>query len=115
MAIVAYKITPLKKGRKKEHVVFFESSGPGNVPRNASSQVVQKMTGALKEFAGQMEPVRAVVEGIREALDDANRPNKIEVEFGIEMGISAEIPMITSGSAKANFKVKVTWENSPAR
>jgi hypothetical protein len=108
MSTVAYKVTTRRNGRKKEQLILVESSGPGNVPRNAAFGLIKK---AAVELGKQMEPLSAVAETIRKALIAAHSPTKVEMEFGIELGGESGIPTILVGSSKANFKVTITWEN----
>lgn len=42
-----------------------------------------------------------------------SRPNKVELEFGASLSGDANL-WIVSGEAKAEFKVKLTWETKPA-
>jgi Trypsin-co-occurring domain 1 len=106
MSTVAYKLSSKRKGR--DRLVLVESSGPGNVPRNASKPVLAKAAAAMEE---ELKPLAALAETIRDALIAVNNPEKIEVEFGVELGGSLGVPLVTAGSAKANFKITLTWVN----
>lgn len=107
MPTVVYKISSTRRGRKKE-LILVESSAPGNVPRNASKAMLEKAAGAMEQ---ELKPLAMVAQTVRDALVAANNPGKIEVEFGVELGGSMGVPLVTAGSAKANFKVTLTWMN----
>ena len=38
-------------------------------------------------------------------------PGAVEIEFGVELGGSVSIPLITKGEAKANLKITVKWHD----
>ncbi|MBE7496854.1 MAG: hypothetical protein HS117_18080 [Verrucomicrobiaceae bacterium] len=105
MQTVAYKVG---KG-KNQKLVLIESTGPGNVPRNASRKVVAK---AAIELEQHIEPITTLAESIRKKLQELNNPGKIAIEFGVELGVEGGIPLITGASAKGNFKVTLEWENT---
>jgi len=107
MPVVVYKLASSRKEKGKQ-LILVESSGPGNVPRNAARTMLEKAAAAFEE---ELKPLATVADTVRSALMAANHPGKIEVEFGVELGGSMGIPLVTSGSGKANFKVKLTWEN----
>lgn len=112
MAYTACTITKHGGRREKPLIVLFETTGPGNVPRLASSTAIEKLSGRLKDLRILMKPVSAVSNAIWEALLTANRPDEIEVEFGVEIGAEAGLPLITTGSAKAHFTIKLNWKNA---
>ena len=80
--------------------------GGGNVPRNATSFDDLKFS-----FQAEMEAVARVAESAIETLKQLS-PGEVEIEFGIELGGSAGIPMITKTEGKANFKVTLKWKRS---
>lgn len=108
MTTIAYKVG---KGKNQKYVLI-ETTGRGNVPRNASTPVVKKAALMLDEH---LDSVMVLVKSVRDKLEELNRPGKIGVEFGIELGLDVSIPMITTGSAKGNFKVSLEWENPPKK
>jgi hypothetical protein len=80
-------------------------------PTTPSKAKLEKTAISMEQ---ELRPLAAVAETIRGALVAANHPGKIEIEFGVELGGSAGIPLVTSGTAKANFKVTLTWDNQRA-
>ena len=99
MGIAAYKVTGGTKG--KAAVVLFEVAGG----RAAVKGDVRK----LHDVAGQLEPIAALAKSALDALKIAE-PNKVELEFGFELGWEGGLPLVTKGSAKANLKVVLTWQ-----
>ncbi len=80
MQTVAFKIG----NGKSQRYVLVETSGRGNVPRNAARKTVQK---AAKELEEHLDPIVTVAESIRKKLNELNNPGKISIEFGIELGV----------------------------
>ena len=107
MPTVVYNLSPTRKGSKK-HLILVETSAPGNVPRNASKAMLEKAAGQIEQ---ELRPLAKMAEAVRDSLVAANNPGKIEVEFGVELGGSLGIPLVTSGTAKANFKITLVWTN----
>jgi len=46
-------------------------------------------------------------------LGMASSPAEIQMEFGVDVGGEAGVPFVTKGTINANFKVSVTWRNTP--
>jgi hypothetical protein len=107
MPTVVYNLSSARK-RGKKQLILVETSAPGNVPRNASKAMLEKAAGEIEQ---QLKPLAKVAEAVRDALVAANNPGKIEVEFGVELGGQMGLPLVTSGSAKANFKITLVWTN----
>jgi hypothetical protein len=108
---IAIKLKTSKRGGKA--LILVEcAEGDGDIPRNASANVnfLERMA---KDIDGQLRVVTAAAKSILEALQAAN-PDNLEVEFGIQLGGKAGIPMITEGSAKGNLKIKLVWDRSAA-
>lgn len=79
------------------------AEGRGNVPRNASTFQDLKLN-----LQKEMEAVARVAQTAADALRRIS-PGGVELEFGVELGGSAGIPMITKSEAKANFRVTLKW------
>jgi hypothetical protein len=58
----------------------------------------------------EMEKVGYMAQTVVETLKRLS-PGELEVEFGIELGGQAGIPLITKHEAKANFKVTLKWSH----
>ncbi len=101
-----YSIAGQKRGDAPTLVLVECSEGSGNVPRNATSFQDLKLS-----FQNEMDAVGRVAQTVVETLKRLS-PGEVEIEFGIELGGSAGIPMITKHEAKANFKVTLKW-NKP--
>jgi hypothetical protein len=63
------------------------------------------------------EMVTCTVRGYSELLLDSLRqgmknflPDKVTIEFGLQMGGEAGVPFVTKGTAQANVKVSVEWD-----
>ena len=66
---------------------------------------------------GVLDPLTLALEGIAEWVDASLkkiRPKKASVEFGMEVGVAAGqlTALLAKGSAKANLKITLEWENS---
>jgi hypothetical protein len=47
---------------------------------------------------------------IKQGLKDSLTPNKVTLEFGLQLGGEAGVPFVTKGTAEANVKVTIEWE-----
>lgn len=105
MSYVAFTLR--KRGKKADAplMIMVQASGQGNVPRNASGAIAAKVA---KEFEVALAPITPVIESLRKTLV-ASKPDKVIVEFGVEFQGQIGIPIVTSGSATANFKILVEW------
>lgn len=103
MNTVALKL-PTPDAGGEASLILVETSG-GDLPRLAGAGDIKK---AAVEFQKQLQPVIAFAGTVLDALQAA-KPGKVEIEFGIELSGEVGIPLVTSGSTKANLKVKLTW------
>lgn len=108
MSTVAYKV---KSPDGTEQLILVESTSQEGVPRDAARATLQAVA---KELSGQMGPISAVANTVYDALVAVNNPSEINLEFGLELGGEAGVPMIMGGSAKANFKITLKWKNDRA-
>lgn len=96
---------PGKDGAEETQVLVECIDGGGDVPRNATS---------FRDFASRnMETEMVAVARVAETVVDTLKrlsPGTVQIEFGIELGGKAGIPLITSHEGKANFKVTLKWE-----
>ena len=106
MSAVAYKLEAART--KKKSYIFVETHEGDGIPRRASFTDLIKSAPDLKE---QLTSVAALARTALSVLQSAS-PGKVELEFGVELGGEAGIPLVTKGTAKANFKVVLTWEDS---
>lgn len=98
----------LKTTAEDPILIFVETDERGStVPQRAA---VAQIREAAQDFKKAIAPLSAVATSIVEALKSA-RMDELTVEFGIELGGSAGIPLITKHEGKANFKVTVKWKS----
>jgi len=84
-------------------------SGAGDVSLEMSGKDVVRAT---------KQTLQRVVDVVRDScqtfIDDIEKlpkkPSSIELEFGIDIGGEAGIPLVTKGSVSANFKVTLMWD-----
>lgn len=89
-----------------------ERAGPGDGYEAATSLIDPAK--AEQTFKDALSGVREVSGELLGMLTDlATKPEKVEVEFGVNLAVKAGV-IVTSGSVDANFKVKLTWQNSKA-
>lgn len=95
---------PLKEGGSIV-IEVDEPESEGTV-RAGRGDAVVKAKETLEEALGNVLPAtREVAEHLRKA---GNRPDEIEVTFGIKLSTAAGA-IIASASAEANFNVTVRW------
>lgn len=71
-----------------------------------------KLEEAEETFEQAMENVKGLAESLLSRLTTlADRPDKINVEFGVALGAKAGV-ILTSGSVDANFKISLGWEKA---
>jgi hypothetical protein len=99
---------PMPAGGK----LVFERSGAEDAYGPATSLVSPAK--AEQTFREALSSVKEVSSELLSILTDlATKPEKVEVEFGINLAVKAGV-IVTSGSVDANFKVKLTWQNPEA-
>lgn len=108
MPIKAFKVTDENNGT--ESLILFEVSEhpmeQDTIPRRAARPDIEKIATNLKDA---LTPITAMAELLLASLKAAS-PGKITLEFGVELGGKAGIPLVTQGEAKANIKVSLEWE-----
>ncbi len=67
--------------------------------------LVNNMTSTVKGYS------QMVLDAIKEGMSQFT-PDKVTLEFGIQMGGEAGIPFVTKGTAQANVKVTAEWKLS---
>ena len=88
------------------------SALPGMVTRGfGDGTVVQRVEQTFDDALARVQPaVRSMLAQLRTPIDG---PDRIELEFGIQM--SAEVGAFVAGaSSTANFKVTLTWKSDDA-
>lgn len=58
----------------------------------------------IKGYAGTM------LGAVKSSLTGDSVPDKIQLEFGIQVGGETGIPFVTKGTAQANVKVTIEWD-----
>ena len=103
MGTVRYRVDQPERG-EPVFVLVESDEVAGDSPREASmSEEI------ARRFEDVLIPVSAIANAVVRALKSAN-PGELTVEFGIELGGSAGIPMITKHEGKANLKVQIKWQ-----
>lgn len=93
-------------------VVEVEETEPGLVPATPEGKLIAK---SERSFGAVLDSVRPAAEKLVSVFRDlAQRPQEIEVEFGLSLGLEAGA-LIASGSTNASFKVKLKWVQPPER
>ena len=87
---------------------YIQISRPGMEPQAG-------LEGLVEGSAERFHTISTMVEHASEALVHKLRsleiaPKSCSIEFGVDVGGEAGIPLITKGTIGANFKVTVCWE-----
>lgn len=109
MGIVSYEIKD-KDGQPVFVMVDVNDAGQG-LPRKASTTEIKK---CAEQFETVLAPLSALSRAVIHALKSAS-PSELGVEFGVELGGTAGIPLITKSEGKANFKVQLKWKPGSTR
>jgi hypothetical protein len=86
-----------------------EAADSGVVRSARPGEVVATATMSLGDALEQLQPMAQTI--IRKLRDLAERPDEIEVEFGLKMTLAAGL-VIAHSSAEANFKVILRWHQA---
>jgi hypothetical protein len=94
-------------------LVQVDDEAPGEVTRgwgDRDTRVVEQARQSFEQAVGRVQPA---VQGLLNQLRSlADRPEQIEVEFGLQL--SAEVGAFVAGaSTTGNFKVSMTWRREP--
>ena len=91
-------------------IVTFQVGGEQGPATETDIELVFARDEFTRRFHEIEELIATCCNSIRNALEQVPSPEEVKLEFGIEVGGKAGIPFVTEGSAKANFKVTVTWK-----
>jgi hypothetical protein len=71
---------------------------------------------ALPDFSDVADTIVSLSSALGSAMEKA-RPSKATVEFGVEVALDSGklTALLVKGSAKASFKVSLTWEQPPPK
>ena len=58
---------------------------------------------------GSLASISSLSQAVIGALKSA-KPQEVAVSFGVELGGELGIPLVTKGSAKANFNITLKWK-----
>ncbi|RAM49332.1 MAG: hypothetical protein C6Y22_23595 [Hapalosiphonaceae cyanobacterium JJU2] len=53
-----------------------------------------------------------LLDSVQQGVNGLTKPNKVTLEFGLQMGGEAGIPLVAKGTAQANVKVTIEWNLS---
>ncbi|NMG20655.1 CU044_2847 family protein [Brasilonema bromeliae] len=56
-----------------------------------------------------------LLDSVQQGVNDLTKPNKVTLEFGLQMGGEAGIPLVAKGTSQANVKVTIEWNLSNNR
>jgi hypothetical protein len=82
-------------------------SGSGVVPAGRAGEIVAKASQNFEAALGKIKPAaETIITKLRELSDT---PDKIQVEFGVNLSADAGAIIAATG-VKANFKVILAWD-----
>jgi hypothetical protein len=97
---------------KREEIILvdFEMSGVRGVARFSTEDLVERSKAAVETamFTMRLMAARAV-ETIKK-IKVSERPDKVEMEFGLKLDAEAGA-LVAKAGAEAAIKVTMTWEN----
>jgi len=70
--------------------------------------------GIVEDVQRQFEDIEGVIVQCAKSVDrlvNHIAPDEISVEFGVTLGGEAGIPLVTKGTASANFKISIKWKD----
>lgn len=66
---------------------------------------------SLGKFEKAIAVIKPAANAVMATLDDINRPDEVQMEFGVSIDGKLGIGFLTSLNSGATFKVAVTWRN----
>lgn len=74
-------------------------------------------TQRLQHFTDSMQQTvrsyaETVLTAVRTGVEGLPAPEKVTVEFGLQVGGEAGVPFVTKGTTQANVKVSLSWDFS---
>lgn len=92
----------------RDHIlVEVEPADTGPVTRSGRSRpVVREASETLEHVLGQVGPV--VRGAVAELRAQADRPDEIQVEFGVKLSVDAGV-IIARTAGEANFRIAFKW------
>jgi hypothetical protein len=90
----------------EEFTIMVEGmEGAGNVPRNATglANIIPRL-----DLDKQLRAAAAMAELALGSLKQLG-PDELSLEFGIELGGTFGVPLVTHGTTTANFTVTLKW------
>ena len=107
--LVRYK---LKEG-DKDIVVTFETETDKGRGEELLSRDDDEIPEAEERFDDLVRRIRPVADTLLNALADFNRPQEVNLEFGVKLNAKAGI-VFASAASECNFKVGLKWTNPPS-
>ncbi|MBR7826780.1 hypothetical protein KDK95_10740 [Actinospica sp. MGRD01-02] len=91
------------------------STGPGRFARRRKRSLAPSVDDA-QQIQGFTDAVSGIAESVRDSLAHA-APDKVEIEFGLDIDFSSGIAvsLIADARAKAAVKITLGWDNSERR
>lgn len=56
-----------------------------------------------------------LLDGVQQGANGLTNPNKVTLEFGLQMAGETGIPLVAKGTAQANVKVTIEWNLSNSK
>ncbi|EKV03851.1 hypothetical protein Lepto7375DRAFT_6169 [Leptolyngbya sp. PCC 7375] len=95
-----------------EILIDFKSRGgivETRLPR--IEELIQKSANALRKAMSMIRYMAEYTVDTINSIEENNRPQKIEIEFGIDFDAEADAIIAKTG-VQSSIKVKLTWEGS---
>lgn len=91
--------------------IEFDNFEDGNYAQRVSRGDEASTVKSDKSFDQVLAKVRPVANAVIDSLKDLNRPEEINLEFGLKFGAKAGI-IFTSADSEATFKLSLKWKNT---
>jgi hypothetical protein len=105
-----------------EGKVLFETDVAVELPAGYSAEVVlggddmrpeYRAVGRTDDLRRQFREIEETIKecawSIHGVIKDIPEPEEVAVEFGITLGGEVGVPLVSKGTASANFKVSIKW------
>ncbi len=97
----------VKYEMEKGETILIESTAQAGIERINDND---NTSTAGEKFEKALEQIKPVAKALRNALQELNKPEEIQLEFGVKFSAKAGI-IFASADSEAAFKIALKWDN----
>lgn len=95
--------------QKPEFMIQVGGISGGSLESQMSTKAL--IEGSIEHFQGIATVIEAAGQSLVERVKTmVNKPTECSIEFGVNIGGEAGVPLVTKGEIGSNFKIKISWK-----